>query len=83
MYSDDLKAVLKLVNEVLPLPDDGQFKGNHAIVLDRNDGELKLCVWYTKNGKILSRELIFNEGNEEINKALLENVKEALQKLED
>ena len=62
--SDDILEVLKIVDEIFPIPlcnwDDGTpFDGKHGFVLD--DGKLNLAIWVEVGGKITSVPFIFAE----------------------
>lgn len=80
MNSDDLLEILKMVHEVFPVPEgdeQGEFKGTHAILMDRQTGKLCIGIWVLSNNKIYNQPIIF-EG-EPINMEVLLGIKEVLE----
>lgn len=82
--SNQLRDFLKLVNKHFPLPnywDDGsEFRGNHGIVLNREDGRLHMGIWcYDKENRLVSWPIIFDEEGEDFTEDLLLEVKGVLE----
>lgn len=84
MNSNQLRDFLKLVNKHFPLPgywDDGSpFGGRHAVGLSNEDGRLHLGLWvYNKENELCNWPVIFDEEGEELNEAILLEIKGMLE----
>lgn len=77
MNSNDIENLLKLVDEVIPLPTG--FTGKHHLTLEPSGG-LNLGLW-VKNNKDEVKSITLTFTDEEINKEVLEDIKQEITKI--
>jgi hypothetical protein len=81
MNSKELKELFEIVHKVFPVPNEEDFKGTHAFVINRKTGLLQLEVWvyipdYKGSGsKVRCYMLNFDGEKEEISEQLLMNTR--------